>query len=83
MNGAAPPLDETLDLTGVPCPNNVARALVRLEGLASGAVLAILVDDGEPATNVADGVVADGHELLAREPVGRQWRLLVRRANLP
>ena len=73
--------DETLDLSGVPCPRNVARALVRLEGLDGGAVLEIIVDDGEPVENVGDGVRAEGHEVLSREKAGARWRLLVRRAN--
>lgn len=72
-------IDAELDLTGVPCPRNSARALIRLETMTSGEVLAVTVDDGEPIENVPASLEAEGHAILARSqlPDGR-WVLHVR-----
>ena len=73
--------DETLDLSGVPCPQNAARALLRIEGLAPGSVLAVILDDGEPIRNVPPALEAEGHQELARSQVKGRWRLLMRRGG--
>jgi tRNA 2-thiouridine synthesizing protein A len=44
--------DEILDLKGVPCPQNTAKAMVKLSGMDPGEILEIIVDDGEPRENV-------------------------------
>ena len=70
--------DEVLDLRGVACPANSARALLRLEGMDSGQVLELVVDDGEPIELVPRALDQEGHEILARERDGRHWRLLIK-----
>lgn len=70
--------DESMDLRGVPCPGNFARVLLRLEGMAGGALLEVIVDDGEPIDNVPRAVLDEGHEVVARERAGDAWRLLVK-----
>jgi TusA-related sulfurtransferase len=69
-----------LDLTGVPCPANASRALLRLELLDAGDLLELLVDDGEPRINVPAALEAEGHAVVAREQTTTgTWRLLVKR----
>jgi len=70
--------DDRLDLRGVKCPANSARALVRLESLDAGAVLEILLDDGEPIESVPPALADEGHVQLDRRRDGAGWRLLVR-----
>ncbi|MDD5309271.1 MAG: sulfurtransferase TusA family protein [Deltaproteobacteria bacterium] len=70
---------ETLDLSGVPCPANAARALLRLEGMDPGSLLRIIVDDGEPVLNVPPALEQEGHALLSKEPDAGRWVLLLRR----
>jgi TusA-related sulfurtransferase len=72
---------ETLDLSGVPCPQNAARALLRIEGLEPGAVLAVLLDDGEPIRNVPPALEAEGHKELSRTREKKGWRLVMRRGD--
>lgn len=74
----SPDPDDVLDLRGVACPANSARALLRLEGMDSGEVLELVVDDGEPIELVPVAVEQEGHEILTREQDGRHWRLLIR-----
>lgn len=75
----APRPAERLDLTGVPCPANTARALLTIEWMDEGEVLEVLVDDGEPIENVPPSLVAEGHTVLGQERVGAGWRVLVRK----
>ena len=75
----APPVaDERLDLRGVRCPANAARALVRLEAMDAGAILELWLDDGEPIAAVPEALRAEGHELLLQERDGATWRVLVK-----
>jgi len=74
-----PRADERLDLTGVPCPANTARALLAIEWMDEGRILEILVDDGEPIENVPPSLVAEGHTILLEERAGPGWRVLVRK----
>lgn len=74
-------MTQTLDLSGVPCPQNAARALLRIEGLEPGAVLAVLLDDGEPIRNVPPALEAEGHQELSRIREKKGWRLLMRRGD--
>ncbi|MBI5239749.1 MAG: sulfurtransferase TusA family protein [Elusimicrobia bacterium] len=72
---------ETLDLSGVPCPQNAARALLRIEGMAPGSVLAVILDDGEPIRNVPPVLEAEGHKELFRARENKGWRLVMRRGD--
>lgn len=71
---------QVMDLSGVPCPDNFARILVRMEWMDEGDLLEVLVDDGEPIENVPPALLDEGHEILEKSvtPAGG-WRLLVRR----
>lgn len=71
--------DEQIDLSGVACPQNSARALLRLEGMDPRKTLAILIDDGEPLRNVPPSLEEEGHTIVSKEKKGLQWLLLVMR----
>lgn len=70
--------DETLDLLGVPCPQNAARALLTLGGMDDGQVLEIWVDDGEPRENVPESLRMVGHQVLDLQCSEGRCRILVR-----
>ena len=75
------PREETLDLLGVPCPINAARALIALEGLPAGSLLRISLDDGEPVKNVPPALAEQGHAVVEKVRSGAGWRLLVRKGD--
>jgi len=52
---------ERLDLRGVRCPLNWARARVRLEDLPSGARLVLLVDDPRAVRDIPRAAEASGY----------------------
>ena len=54
----------TIDLRGVCCPTNFVKAKLALEEVATGANVAILLDDGEPVKNLPRSLKDDGHRLL-------------------
>jgi len=73
------PPDAVLDLTGVPCPTNSAKALIRLEMMDPGEVLEVTVDDGEPIANVPPSLEEEGHTVLHRHRLGDgRWVLRVK-----
>ena len=79
MNAPVP--DERMDLSGVPCPQNSARTLIKLEGMDEGEILEIIIDDGEPMENVPPSLEEDGHQIVGKEQAGDKWIILVRRGN--
>ena len=72
------PFDEDLDLTGVPCPQNAARTLLRLSMMDSGEVLKVIVDDGEPIELVPMSVLTEDHTILERQALeDSRWVLWI------
>lgn len=70
----------TLDLTGVVCPINYVKTKLKLEEeVKSGEVLAVILDKGMPIKSVPPSIEKDGHTVLAIEPVGEQFRMLIRK----
>lgn len=73
-------ISETLDLSGVSCPQNYARALLKLAGMDPGAILQIIIDDGEPVKNVPPALKEEGHTIISLKKMGEGWILLAKRA---
>ncbi len=68
------------DLRGVGCPINFVKTKIALEPLASGQVLEVWLDDGEPIDNVPGSVSAEGHKILAKNRVEKYWSLVIQKA---
>jgi len=60
----------TLDLRGEVCPFTFVRAKLRLEELALGSELRIVVDHPPAADNVPRALRGEGHEVVAVERDG-------------
>ena len=93
-SGSQPELDppQRLDLRGTPCPVNFIRSRLKLETIAPGGWLLVDLDAGEPERMVAEGLRAEGHEVVcsplaseAGDPgcSGRAVRLRIRRRGAP
>lgn len=72
---------EVLDLTGVLCPVNSARALLKLAQMPGDSCLEIIVDDGEPVANVPVSLEDEGHQIMAKKKKDGQWILRVRKLH--
>lgn len=57
---------ETLDLRNIPCPRNTSKALIYLSTSDSGEVIEILLDDGEPISNVPSSLEIEGHKVIEK-----------------
>jgi TusA-related sulfurtransferase len=66
-----------MDLRGVACPLNWARAKVRLESLERGDRLTLLLDDPKGLRDIPRAAEAEGYAVA--EPVrdGAAWRLTI------
>lgn len=70
--------DDELDLTGVPCPQNAARTLMRLMMMDSGEVLKVTIDDGEPIELVPESVQTEGHAIVEKQQLeDTRWVLWI------
>ena len=66
-----------LDLRGVKCPLNWAHAKVRLERMARGEVIELILDDPRGARDIPHAAEAEGYvvtEVVANEGL---WRLRI------
>jgi TusA-related sulfurtransferase len=70
----------TIDITREVCPMTYVRTKLKLESIADGAVLEVLLKGAEPLKNVPRSAREEGHEVLALEaqPDGSH-RLLLRK----
>jgi tRNA 2-thiouridine synthesizing protein A len=69
---------EKLDLRGVRCPLNWAKAKVRLEQLAPETPLELLLDDPKGARDIPRAAEASGYVVAEVATLdGRQWRIRI------
>ena len=68
---------DTLDLRGVKCPLSWARAKVRLESLAAGQEVDILLDDAQGAADIPRAAEAAGHHVVGVVDEGGWWRITI------
>ncbi|MBR1755929.1 MAG: sulfurtransferase TusA family protein [Bacteroidaceae bacterium] len=71
--------DVQKDFRGVACPMNFVKTKIELSSMKSGALLEILLDDGQPIQNVPGSVRQEGHEVLSTEKVDNYWKVLIKK----
>jgi len=71
---------ESLDLRGVKCPTNFVKTRLKLDKMATGELLEVLLDGGEPVESVSSSVASEGHviENSDRQEAGH-YKLVIRR----
>ena len=75
-------VDMRLDITGDVCPITFVRTKLMIEGMESGMVAEVRLNEGEPLQNVPRSVREHGHSILSLEPedgTAGVWRLLLRK----
>ena len=72
-------IDQHLDLKGVPCPLNFVKTKLTLESMEAGKILEVVLDDGEPITNVTASVKEEGHQILKVEKIAEHWKLVIKK----
>ena len=71
--------NHVIDLRGVGCPLNFVKAKLELEKLETGAILGVLLDEGEPVRNVPASFADQGQEVLEVKNSGDHFFVKVRR----
>ena len=70
----------TIDLLGVKCPFNYVKTKIKLETMASGSILEVLLDDGEPSENVPKSIKNDGHKIISLKEEQGHYKLTIKKA---
>ncbi len=60
--------EKRIDLRGTACPLNWVKTKLRLEEMASGALLEVVLDAGAPERNVPRSAAAEGHRIVGTTP---------------
>ncbi|MEA2625504.1 MAG: tRNA 2-thiouridine synthesizing protein [Candidatus Binatota bacterium] len=68
-----------LDLRGVRCPLNWAKAKVRLETLSPSETLALLVDDERGVRDIPRAAEAEGYDVIEVAAVSSAWRIVIQK----
>jgi sulfite reductase (ferredoxin) len=68
---------QSIDLLGVKCPFNYVKTKIKLETMASGSVLEVLLDAGEPSENVPRSIKNDGHKVVSLTEENGHYKLTV------
>ena len=68
-----------LDLRGVKCPLNWARAKVRLEQMRRHEVLELTLDDPRGVRDIPTAAEAEGYAVLECVSAGGMWRMRIER----
>jgi TusA-related sulfurtransferase len=66
-----------LDLRGIKCPLNWAYAKVRLEQMARGEKLELVLDDPRGARDIPRAAEAEGYAVIDIGQTGDTWRLRI------
>jgi len=71
---------QSIDLLGVKCPFNYVKTKIKLETMASGSILEVLLDEGEPSENVPRSIKNDGHKVVSLTEENGHYKLIVEKA---
>lgn len=72
--------EHSLDVTALACPLTYAAMMERLEDLAVGERLEVLVGDQKSIDNAGKAFEYTGHDLLELAPAGpSRWRMVIER----
>jgi tRNA 2-thiouridine synthesizing protein A len=77
MSAAITGKTERIDLFGVKCPLNWAKAKVRLEDLNRGDVLEVLIDDPKGRRDIPRAAEAEGYAIAQISEITGGWCIAI------
>ena len=60
--------------------SNYVKTKLKLETMASGKILEVLLDDGKPVENVPKSIQNDGHKILSLDKIDGHFKLIIEKA---
>ena len=73
---------EELDLRGVICPYNFVKTKLKLDMMAAGELLSVLLDDGEPIRNVPHSIRNEGHQIKSQDRLENYYRIVIQKEDV-
>lgn len=70
---------ERIDLYGVKCPLNWAKAKVRLEYLERGDILEVLINDPKGHRDIPRAAEAEGYAIVSIDEIDGGWKIAIER----
>jgi tRNA 2-thiouridine synthesizing protein A len=70
---------EHIDLYGVKCPLNWAKAKVRLEDLGRGDILEVLINDPKGRRDIPRAAEAEGYVIVSIDEIDGGWKIAIER----
>lgn len=70
---------KTIDLHGVSCPMNFVKTKVALEGIGTGEILEVILDEGDAILNVPRSVKEEGHQVVKVVPCNTTYRVFIKK----
>ena len=68
---------EHINLYGVKCPLNWAKAKVRLEDLERGEILEVLINDPKGRRDIPRAAEAEGYAIVAIDEIEGGWKIAI------
>jgi tRNA 2-thiouridine synthesizing protein A len=68
---------EQINLFGVKCPLNWAKAKVRLEDLERGDILEVLIDDPKGRRDIPRAAEAEGYAITQIDEIANGWCIAI------
>jgi tRNA 2-thiouridine synthesizing protein A len=72
-------IDQTIDITKEICPMTFVKTKLKLETMAPGQVLEVILSGGEPLINVPRSVKEEGHKILEITKEDKNYKLIIER----
>jgi len=68
-----------IDLHGVSCPMNFVKTKAALEGINSGEILEVILDEGDAILNVPRSVKEEEHKIVKVIPCDTTYRVFIKK----
>lgn len=72
---------QQLDLRGVACPINYVKTKLKLEEMADGEMLELLLDEGQPIKNVPRSAREDGNLVKELTKKGEYYSVMIEKGS--
>jgi len=77
MNAEMAGKSQQINLYGVKCPLNWAKAKVRLEDLERGDILEVLIDDPKGRRDIPRAAEAEGYAIVQVDEISGGWCIAI------
>ena len=74
-------ITKSIDTCGEVCPMNMVRTKFTLKEMATGEILEVVLDEGEPVRNVSCSTKEEGHRIIRVERFNGFVKMLIQKGE--